>query len=80
MRVAHCGRRSVELRRERRHRLIEAAVRRHGISALDLLFERLEQEFGAELGVDSRLERIIEADPAALALAGTASPSPIRQV
>jgi hypothetical protein len=56
-------------REGRRRRLIEAAVAAHGLAAVDLLFARLEDDFGDDLRLDSRLEGIIEADPVALALA-----------
>jgi hypothetical protein len=57
-------RRSAELRFDRRQRLINAAVQKHGIGAIGLLFERLEGDFGDELRLDFRLEKLLEADPA----------------
>jgi hypothetical protein len=65
-------RRSAELRFDRRQRLINAAIQKHGIGAIGLLFERLEGDFGDELRLDVRLEKLLEADSAALALLGAA--------
>jgi hypothetical protein len=53
-------------RNRRRRRLIEAAVAAHGLAAVDLLFARLEDDFGDDLRLDSRLEGILEADPRAI--------------
>jgi hypothetical protein len=53
-------RRAAILRRQRRHRLIEAAINCHGVAALEVLFERLECDFGDELQLDSRLQGLID--------------------
>jgi hypothetical protein len=55
-------------RNRRRRRLIEAAVAAHGLAAVDLLFARLEDDFGDDLRLDARLAALIDADPAALRL------------
>jgi hypothetical protein len=60
--------RQASARRERRNRLLAEAVARHGVAALGLLFELLETELGIDLGVDARLEGLIEASPAAMDL------------
>jgi hypothetical protein len=58
---------SAARKRDRRNRLINAAVKRHGLGAVSLAFESLEDEYG-ELGIDRRLEHLVDADPRALAL------------
>jgi hypothetical protein len=55
-------------RQRRRDRLIAAAVQKHGVGAIGLVFESLEADFGDELRVDARLEHLIDADPRAIAL------------
>lgn len=59
-------------KRGRRHRLVDAAIRKHGPVAVALLLERLEEDFGDDLRVDARLEHLIDADPRAIALLGGA--------
>jgi hypothetical protein len=61
--------RSAALRRDRRQRLIDTVVHKHGVGAFNFLFERLEAEVG-DLRIDARLEGLINAEPDALALAG----------
>jgi|ERR1700719_2328822 hypothetical protein len=56
-------RRSAELRFDRRQHLINAAVQKHGLGAIALIFERLEAEFGDELRVNRRLEALIDLGP-----------------
>jgi hypothetical protein len=54
-------------KRDRRNRLLNKAVERHGIPGVGLLLETLEAECG-DLAIGRRLERLIDAEPAALAL------------
>jgi hypothetical protein len=55
-------------RRERRERLLAEAMRRHGIAGLRAVFDLLEAHLGEEIGIDRQLERLIDAEPTALAL------------
>jgi hypothetical protein len=55
--------RAAALRRQRRQRLIEAAIDRHGVAALAVLLDRLEHDFGDELRVNRRLEALIDLGP-----------------
>jgi hypothetical protein len=43
-------------------------VEKHGIGGIGLLFEALESEFGDELRVDARLERLVDVDVSAVRL------------
>jgi hypothetical protein len=52
----------------RRRRLIAEAIHRHGVSGIKALLELIEIDIGADLRVDARLEHLIDAAPAALAL------------
>jgi len=54
--------------RARRQRLLAEAIRQHGIPGLTAYLDLLEVEFGEALGIDRRLEALIEADPAVIAL------------
>ena len=54
--------------RERRQRLLAEAVARHGVAVVAAFLTLLEAEFGEEIGINRRLEFLIDADPAALAL------------
>jgi hypothetical protein len=58
---------SQDRKRDRRNRLLNRAIERHGIKAVGLLLESLEGECG-DIGIDRRLERLVDAEPAAVAL------------
>jgi hypothetical protein len=60
-------RRAQENRRLRRHRLINAAVQKHGVLGVGVLLRGLEEDCG-DLAIDRRLERIVDQDPRAIAL------------
>jgi hypothetical protein len=60
---------SAARKHDRRRRLIEAGLRRHGASGFALFVDRLELDFG-DLGLDRRLEDLVDADPRAIDLAG----------
>jgi hypothetical protein len=53
--------------RDRRNRLLNDAIERHGIPAVGLLLEILEFECG-DLAIDRRLAALVDADEGALAL------------
>jgi hypothetical protein len=56
-------------RRARRERLIGEAWNRHGAAGFAALFDIVEADIGdADLRIDGRLERLVEADPTALEL------------
>jgi hypothetical protein len=51
----------------RRNRLLNGAINKHGILGVGALLKSLEAEFG-DLAIDRRLERLVDAEPAAVAL------------
>ena len=56
-------------RRDYRRRLLGAVHKKHGVSGFSLLLEALEEEHG-DLKLDRHIERVVDADPRAIALFG----------
>jgi hypothetical protein len=54
-------------RQRRRQRLIDEAVRKHGVLGIGALLRALENECG-DLGIDHRLECLVDADERAICL------------
>jgi hypothetical protein len=54
-------------RRERRNRPLAEAMRKHGIPGIAALLDLLQAELGAAIEIDRRLERLVDADPSAMA-------------
>jgi hypothetical protein len=59
-------------RNRRRDDLIKAALRKHGVAGIGAAFKSIEHDFG-DIGVDRRLEYVIEADEGAIRLFELAS-------
>ena len=55
-------------KRDRRQRLLAEAIHRHGVPGLAALLDLIELEAGEALGIDRRLEALIDATQAAIAL------------
>lgn len=66
------SRNSADLQQRRRERLLVAACERHGAVGVGALLKSLEAGYG-DLAIDRRLERLVDADPAAFALLDDAS-------
>jgi hypothetical protein len=60
--------RQASARHERRERLLAEAIRRHGVAGLTSLFMLLEVALGEEIGIDRRLEALVDASPSAIGL------------
>jgi hypothetical protein len=43
-------------------------MRKHGVAGIAGMLSLLEVQLGEEIGIDRRLERLVDADPSALAL------------
>jgi hypothetical protein len=58
---------SAKLQQQHRERLLEAAIRKHGLSGVGALLRGIEAECG-DLAIDRRLEHLIDTDERAVAL------------
>jgi len=59
---------SASRKRDHRQRLLADALRRHGVPAVALLLELIEADIGDHhIGIDARLERLVDLDEAGFA-------------
>jgi hypothetical protein len=61
-------------RNRRRDSLINAALAKHGVAGIGAAFKSIEHDFG-DIGIDRRLERVIDADERALVLLDLVGPA-----